>query len=310
MEDRIGGAALASLSADEISHATAALARAMAPAEVTFYEASLHEDFSSEQKEAFFSDGDAALPPRRAHIVASIPARRHVFVAHAPVSADAADQRVIVRVVDNVQAPITGNEYTLTEKLVIEHEPFRAACRARLIDPSDVRVDTWCVGWFSEADNPSRRLAEPILYVQRGDAAHDTLYTQPLEGFILRVDLWATPPAVVAFECTDGDAPAPPPPVPIMRFPDPAAEALRAPLAPLTVSQPDGAGFALDAATGRLQWQQWSGVLSFNAREGLVLSALTYAGRPVAWRLSFAEMVVPYGARAGSGSATLSHTCV
>ena len=35
-------------------------------------------------------------------------------------------------------------------------------------------------------------------------------------------------------------------------------------------------------------------VVGFSAREGAVLHAVSLQGRPVAWRLSFAEMVVPY----------------
>jgi primary-amine oxidase len=65
---------------------------------------------------------------------------------------------------------------------------------------------------------------------------------------------------------------------------------------PLQVVQPDGSGFTLD---GRLlSWQNWQLRLGFNHREGLVLHQvrISDAGRlrPVAHRLSFAEMFVPY----------------
>jgi primary-amine oxidase len=67
-------------------------------------------------------------------------------------------------------------------------------------------------------------------------------------------------------------------------------------VAPLEVSQPSGAGFTLD---GRLlSWQNWQLRLGFNHREGLVLHKLAVRDgprwRPVAHRLSFAEMFVPY----------------
>ncbi len=67
-------------------------------------------------------------------------------------------------------------------------------------------------------------------------------------------------------------------------------------VSPLQVSQPDGPSFRLD---GRLlRWQNWVLRLGFTAREGLVLHEVGFedAGRlrPVAHRLSFAEMVVPY----------------
>jgi primary-amine oxidase len=67
-------------------------------------------------------------------------------------------------------------------------------------------------------------------------------------------------------------------------------------VAPLHVSQPDGVGFTLDGTL--LSWQNWQLRLGFNHREGLVLHQVAFhdAGRlrPVAHRLSFAEMVVPY----------------
>jgi primary-amine oxidase len=67
-------------------------------------------------------------------------------------------------------------------------------------------------------------------------------------------------------------------------------------VAPLHISQPDGPGFALDGAL--LSWQNWRLRLGFNHREGLVLHQVAFSDggrlRPVAHRLSFAEMVVPY----------------
>jgi primary-amine oxidase len=67
-------------------------------------------------------------------------------------------------------------------------------------------------------------------------------------------------------------------------------------VSPLQVVQPDGVSFTLD---GRLlHWQNWELRLGFNHREGLVLHGVGYADggrlRPVAHRLSFAEMIVPY----------------
>jgi len=65
---------------------------------------------------------------------------------------------------------------------------------------------------------------------------------------------------------------------------------------PLEITQPDGAGFALDGHL--LSWQNWQLRLGFNYREGLVLHQVGYADagrlRKVAHRLSFAEMFVPY----------------
>jgi primary-amine oxidase len=65
---------------------------------------------------------------------------------------------------------------------------------------------------------------------------------------------------------------------------------------PLHISQPEGVSFTLDGYL--LSWQNWQLRLGFNYREGLVLHTVGFTDqgrlRPVAHRLSFAEMVVPY----------------
>ena len=71
---------------------------------------------------------------------------------------------------------------------------------------------------------------------------------------------------------------------------------LRPDVRPLQISQPDGPSFVLEG--NELRWQKWSLRIGFNYREGLVLHTVGYEDggrvRPVAHRLSFAEMVVPY----------------
>ena len=71
---------------------------------------------------------------------------------------------------------------------------------------------------------------------------------------------------------------------------------LRDDLTPLHVTQPDGVSFTLD--DGELRWQRWSMRLGFNYREGPVIYQVQYDDqgerRNIAYRMSFAEMVVPY----------------
>ena len=71
---------------------------------------------------------------------------------------------------------------------------------------------------------------------------------------------------------------------------------LRTDVRPLEISQPEGASFTL--AGNALSWQKWSLRIGFNYREGMVLHQVGYDDggrvRPVAHRLSLAEMVVPY----------------
>jgi primary-amine oxidase len=70
----------------------------------------------------------------------------------------------------------------------------------------------------------------------------------------------------------------------------------RGDLKPVEIVQPEGVSFTLDG--NLLRWQKWSLRVGFNHREGMVLHTIGYDDggrtRPVAHRLSFAEMVVPY----------------
>jgi primary-amine oxidase len=70
-------------------------------------------------------------------------------------------------------------------------------------------------------------------------------------------------------------------------------------LKPLYIIQPEGVSFKVK---GRIiEWQNWSVHVGFNYREGIVLNNITYFDkaenkvRPIFYRLSLAEMVVPYG---------------
>jgi primary-amine oxidase len=70
----------------------------------------------------------------------------------------------------------------------------------------------------------------------------------------------------------------------------------RTDLKPLEVTQPEGTSFTLDGH--HLTWQNWSMRLGFNYREGPVIFQVSYddhgTQRDIAYRMSLAEMVVPY----------------
>lgn len=68
-------------------------------------------------------------------------------------------------------------------------------------------------------------------------------------------------------------------------------------LKPINITQPEGVSFHM---TGReIEWQNWKFHIGFNYREGIVLNNITFNDRgdvrPIFYRLSLAEMVVPYG---------------
>lgn len=62
---------------------------------------------------------------------------------------------------------------------------------------------------------------------------------------------------------------------------------------PYHVVQPEGPSFRIQG--NRIKWEKWSFRVGFNYREGLTLHDIRYDGRSLFYRLSLAEMFVPYG---------------
>jgi soluble P-type ATPase len=76
-------------------------------------------------------------------------------------------------------------------------------------------------------------------------------------------------------------------------FDDPAYTGpTRTTLKPIEITQPAGPSFTVDA--DEVRWEGWSFRVGFDPREGLVLHQLSYGDRPIVYRASIAEMVVPY----------------
>ena len=77
------------------------------------------------------------------------------------------------------------------------------------------------------------------------------------------------------------------------------AELLRGDLKPIDIDQPDGPSFTVEDRV--VTWANWRFHVEFHPREGLVLNDIQVRGgekapwRPLAWRASISEMVVPYG---------------
>jgi len=68
-------------------------------------------------------------------------------------------------------------------------------------------------------------------------------------------------------------------------------------LKPLNITQPDGVSFTMDGR--EINWQNFNMHIGFNYKEGILLNNITFNDRgnvrPLFYRLSLAEMVVPYG---------------
>jgi primary-amine oxidase len=194
--------------------------------------------------------------------------------------------------VPGAQANITVDEYHEADA-VLRRDPrvVEALAQRGLDDLDKVLIDVWAYGGLAMPEaHLDRRLGWADIWFRDQDGSNP--YANPVTGLKLVVDLNAM--ELLDIEDTGAVAPARVMGEYVPRFVPGLEE--RADVKPLEVVQPEGASFTLDG--NALRWQKWSLRLGFNHREGLVLHTVGYEDdgrvRPVAHRLSFAEMVVPY----------------
>ncbi|MDA0659876.1 MAG: primary-amine oxidase [Planctomycetota bacterium] len=201
-------------------------------------------------------------------------------------------QRVITHThIPGVQPTMSMDEQMECEQAVLQSEKFRSALRKNygIEDPSLVMVDIWSAGNYGSEEDRTLRLARPLCFL-RSDPT-DNGYARPLEGIRPVVDL--NEMRVLRVE-EHGHWPIPP------QAGNYAAERTtphRTDIRPLEIVQPGGPSFDVDGNC--VHWQNWSFVIGFNGREGLVLHQVCYNDlgtvRPILYRASLSEMVVPYG---------------
>ena len=189
------------------------------------------------------------------------------------------------------QPTLSMDEQVECEQAVLANEEFNAALMKHygIADSSLVMVDIWSAGHYGSEEDGSRRLARPLCFL-RSDPT-DNGYARPIEGIRPVVDLNTM--QVIRVE-EYGTWPLPPEPgnYSASRIPN-----LRKDIKPMSITQPEGPSYSLDG--NQIIWQNWEFVIGFNAREGLTLHHLHYNDRgrkrPILYRASLTEMVVPYG---------------
>ena len=133
----------------------------------------------------------------------------------------------------------------------------------------------------------NRRIVKAQMYYTEGEGIN--LYARPIEGMQAIIDL---DDKVVMQVIDTGVVPVPATTHDFDEATVAARYGLRAPMKPLTVSQPDGANFTM---TGNfIEWQKWRFHVRFERRAGTIVSLVTYDGRPVMYQGSLAEIFVPY----------------
>jgi primary-amine oxidase len=188
-----------------------------------------------------------------------------------------------------LQGPLLLDEYERAAEVIRSDPRWRAALRRRgVTEPDRVRIDAWMIGNFGFPEEQGRRLCASLAYLV--ERPGDLPYARPIEGLVAYVDL-ATMTVTRILESDPTPIPADP-----GRY-DAESISMRDGLRPIEISQPDGPGFTVDGH--EIRWQNWRFRWSFNAREGLVLHTVGWDDhgtvRPILYRASLSEMVVPYG---------------
>ncbi len=229
--------------------------------------------------------------------------RRIAFTLLDTASGDAYEAVVSVtrREVDSYERLRTGEhpygqpqylfeEYDRAQEIAKASPEWQAAMRRRgVTDFGLAFAAPLAPGFFGREDETGRRVIRSLTFM-RNDA-DDSPWAHPVEGLIVHIDLTAG--EVIRVE-DDGDVPIP---EATGNYREADADSLRTTLKPLEIIQPEGPSFTVDGS--HVQWENWKFRVGFNAREGLVLNQVSFTDggedRPVLYRASIPEMVVPYG---------------
>ncbi|HEY3614857.1 MAG TPA: primary-amine oxidase [Gaiellales bacterium] len=225
-----------------------------------------------------------ARPPREAALVVLADG-----VTHEAVVALERGELVSFDAIPGVHSAVTGDEYAEAERAVKADAGFRSALALRGVDDLElVMVDTWSVGLFEDG---GRRVGRALAWL-RSDVTGDNGYARPIGGLLAIVDLVAM--RVVRID----DHGVLPLPQEHGDYRDGGGEPYRTDLRPIAVTQPEGSSLALDGHA--LSWGPWRLRIGFNMRESLTLHELAFdagdgsGARPIAHRLSIAELAIPY----------------
>jgi primary-amine oxidase len=190
------------------------------------------------------------------------------------------------------QPSIMLDEFSECEEAVRRSPLFLEALRKRgVADPSLVMVEPWSAGEYGTElpEDKGLRRMRALCFVR--SEPKDNGYARPLDSMVIVVDLYKM--EVIRIE----DYPIAPIPPESGNWAREYIPNVRKDLKPVEIVQPEGTSFVLDG--NEVQWQKWKFRVGFTSREGLVLHTVSYMDegveRPILYRASICEMVVPYG---------------
>jgi primary-amine oxidase len=191
--------------------------------------------------------------------------------------------------VAGAQSPVLGIECDEAMAAVRADERVLAALERRGIRIDDVHLECWPFGaHIPDVIDDGRRLVWTPMWHRPSDGAN--VYAHPISG--LRAVVALDSAEVVAVE-DDGDIPVPATPGPYREDQTGADVVLKG----LMIHQDEGPSFEIDG--WQIRWERWTLRVGIDQREGLVLHDVGFQDgdvrRPIAHRMSIAELVIPYG---------------
>jgi primary-amine oxidase len=279
------------LSPDEIAQAIATVKKHHG--ECSFNVVTLLEPRKAEMLKWLASPADEALRPARAADVVVVFKGSKAYDGHVRLGESPSITKW--EVLDGVQPILTLEELQIVEEICRKDPSVIEQCRISGVPESDMHkiyCDPWTIG-YDHRHGSVQRLQQALMYY-RPDV--DTCqYQYPLD-FCPIYD--SEKQAVVDIDIPEVRRPLSKA-KPIDYIPRHVEQngGYRTDIKPLNIVQPEGVSFEMDGR--ELSWQNWKFHIGFNYREGIVLHNITYndkgTRRPIFYRLSLAEMVVPYG---------------
>ncbi|OJD11383.1 hypothetical protein AJ78_07833 [Emergomyces pasteurianus Ep9510] len=241
---------------------------------------------------AWLSDQKTSPRPHRAADVVAIAPGGKVYDG----VVDLTDNKILQwKHVEGVQPLITMEDLNAVEAMARKDPQIIEQCGIIGIPPEDmhkVYCDPWTIG-YDERFGSNVRLQQALMYYRPN--VDDCQYAYPLDFCPIYS------PETKEFIHID----VPPVRRPISKAPPNNYDVqsiekqggYRNNVKPIHITQPEGVSFKIKGRV--IDWQNWNIHVGFNYREGIVLNDITFNDkgtiRPIFYRLSLAEMVVPYG---------------
>ncbi|MGB4779904.1 primary-amine oxidase [Microbacterium sp.] len=184
------------------------------------------------------------------------------------------------------QLPILDAEFEEVGVIASADEGWVAALAARGLTVDDVVLVPLSAGYYGHAAEEGRRILRTFAFQQFTPADHP--WAHPVDGLTAYIDVAARKLIEIV------DTPGFDIPQTSGNFDDPDVQGppLEG-LKPIVITQPEGSSFTVDEE--HVTWGDWDLRIGFDTREGLILRQLKFKDRPVMYRGSISEMVVPYG---------------